>query len=223
MQALDYSYFMTYFGNGELKEAITKLSTGEDALAAGLFSCPEDKIRRLLPEYLSSIDRLREDTIKTPDPKPDYMQFSSGSPTWLRLAWKCRSAYQNAQPMSIAEADDFFQKHKVTIDEHEERKLGYTRKTKELFEDPTFFAMLCGKPFAKEPYATAKHFARSIFRIKDDQEFAASYRRYVQILNDHRDNTKLHPEIVLDLLSRLEKESKKDENAQRVAKLVDLK
>ncbi len=223
MQAVqDYSYYMTYFGNGELKEVITQLSNndperaGEDALAASLFSCPKDTILRLLPEYLESIDRLRQDTLKTPDPKPAYMQFSSGSPTWLRLAWKCRSAYEQANTPVIA-ADEFFTAHKEQIDAHEERKFGYTRKTRELFPDRDFFAMLCGKPFAKEPYATAKHFARSLFRIQDDNEFVTSYTRYVDTLVHHRDTTKQHPDIVSDLLKRLSKEAQKEENATRYA------
>ncbi len=107
-------------------------------------------------------------------------------------------------------AKSFFEKYKTVIDAQEEKKLGYTRKAKELFTDPEFFAFLCGKPFVKEPYATPKHLARSVFTVEDPVKFSENFDRYIKTLLDHR-KTNLHPEIVEDLLKRLVKEVKNNE------------
>lgn len=221
-----------YFQPPELIEAITagKIETvTERDFAHNLFTLEPPKVIQLLPLYFEGIERLKFDTPAKPDPKTAHLQFERGAPTWLRLAWKCRVAYEKGgvQKLTTAESQEkakaFFTKHKDVIDAQEKKKYDHTRIVHELFKEASeeFFATLCGKPHAHEPYATNKLLAKNIFAITEPVRFTQTFNTYASTLLIHKRETKLHPELVQDLISRLVKYVKDEKHPERHLRLND--
>lgn len=238
-RARPYDYFMSFFGKGELFQALTKLTTGdkertgEDSLAASLFSCDAEVVARLLPEYIDCLGRLRGASENFPAPKPKWVVFDKGSPTWVRLAWKLRLAceycgtkdsetnpkyaglihnkprYENCKLEKNASVENFFAEHEALIDAHQARKFEESEKIRALIGDDVFFTFLCGKDFSPIVYATPKHLARSIFKEQDPATFAAYFDRYITILLKHPKD-----KVAKDLLKRLVEEAGKQDQAK---------
>jgi len=246
---INFRQYLYYFSDKELLGAVTNgkiaskeqldtllaekaVGIKEDELAKNLLSQEPARVVTLLPQYLAALECMKSDTPEKPNPARPDLQFSHGAPTWLRLAWKCRTSFEKIQATANAITDEkclkiageFFEKHSEAINAQANKKAAHTICVRELFPDNEatnrFFAVLCGKPNAHAPYATNKLLANNLFANESPATFDPYMRFYATCLAESRVK-KIHPEIVEDLIKRLQVAILDPKNSAKLEKLSE--